>query len=399
MISVLEALKIVEENIQSFKTECVDLYDAFGRVLQEEIRADRDFPSFDKSLMDGIAICFSAWNKGVRHFKIIGTQPAGVEAIDLESESDCVEIMTGAVVSQKADCVIPVEAIKVLEGYAVVEDDCDPRQFQYISQQGSHQREGDLLLKKGTSMLAPQISIAASVGRSKLMVSIKPKVAVISTGDEIVDIDKPLKSFETRKSNSYFLKSAFDGTGLLQSSMFHLKDDREEMLNKLSTILKEFDLIVLSGGVSMGKFDYVPEVLSKLGVEVLFHKVAQRPGKPFWFGISKEKKAVFALPGNPLSTQIGAYRYILHNVRKALGINNLKKQFTSLKENVTFKSKLTYFAPVKIEYSLDACLLAHVLPTGGSGDIAAVAESDGFIELPAHLNHFESGFKAEFFPW
>ena len=397
MITITKADTIISQNIPSFGVEKIPLEKAYGRILQENISADRNLPSFDKALMDGIAINLTSFKKGSRTFKIESIQAAGQTQKKLRSLRGCFEIMTGSVVPTGCDCDIPIENVSINNGLATI-NTLKLNAGENIRPQGSDHKKGERLLRKGVVLLSPQMAIAASVGQTTVTVTQKPNVAVISTGDEIVPINKSkIKSFEIRQSNSHFIKWALDQTRLFDSTIFHFRDDKKLLLNKIGTILKRFDVLVLTGGVSMGKFDYVPQVLKELDVKVLFHKVQQRPGKPFWFG-KRGRKIVFALPGNPVSTQIGTYRYVIPHLKKAVGANQ-SRELAVLTKNFSVDTNFAVFLPVKIQFDKKAQLAVTPIETGGSGDFGSLGESDGFIELPAGQKIFKAGFVSQLFRW
>ncbi len=398
MITPQQADRIIRRHLPKFPTAFVDLAKAYGMVLREDIFSDRDQPPFNKSLMDGIAIRFADWQKGCRYFKIAGVQAAGDPPRQIHGRNNCVEIMTGAVVPAGYDCVIPIENVALRQGWAEPRLVARQAHKSNIRRRGLDKKKGQKVLEKGTVLLAPQIAIAASVGKVKIKVTAKPKVAIISTGDELVDIHRTPKPFQTRTSNAFALKTAFDNSHLFETKLFHLKDNKAAMSKSLENILKRFDVLVLSGGVSMGKFDFVPQVMRELDVKVLFHKVAQKPGKPFWFGQSQENKLVFALPGNPVSTLVCAFRYVFPQLKKALGVNNVQECAT-LTKKVSGLAKLAYFCPVKITSEAQGKLTAMPLVTGGSGDFAGLADSDGFVELPAGSKEFSRGHCAPIYRW
>ena len=396
MITVKDADNIISRSVPAFGTEMVGIDKAYGRVLQENIFADRDLPPFDKALMDGIAVKYESFKKGIREFKIEGVQAAGQAQKKLRSVNSCFEIMTGAVVPHGCDCVIPIENVRIESKIATVKNNVSPQQN--IRYQGSDHRRGEKLLSKETILLSPQLAIVASVGKTQIKVTRKPGVAVISTGDEIVPINKSdIRPFEIRQSNSHFIKWALDQTHLFESTIFHFQDNKKLLLNKIKNILKRFDILVLTGGVSMGKFDYVPQVLKELGVKVLFHKVKQRPGKPFWFG-KRGSKIVFALPGNPVSTQIGTYRYVIPQLKKSAGVSD-NPELAVLKKEFKSTSDFTIFLPVKIRSNKQAQLEATAILTGGSGDFGSLGNSDGFIELPAGPKILKAGFVGQIYRW
>lgn len=398
MIDTNEADKIIAKNIPQYPAAGIPLMEAYGRVLKEDIYADRDLPPFNRSLMDGVAINVRSWEMGTRRFPIEGTQAAGTAQLKLPHGDSCIEVMTGAVIPQGADCVVPVEHFHNDGGLAILDDSYPLEPGKNIRPQGADHQKGSCLLSKGCRLLAPQIAVCAAVGKKTVIVSYCPKVAIISTGDEVVEIDEHVEPFQIRQSNSYFMKAALDNTKLMRSERFHFPDNKDILHREIKTILSSFDVLVLTGGVSMGKFDHVPGVLKELGVEVLFHKVKQKPGKPFWFGRSKEGKPVFALPGNPVSTQVGIYRYVIPAIEQALGINS-SPEYAVLSTEVPLDTDLTIFLMVRVQPKADGRLEVSPVSTGGSGDFATVARSDGFMEIPSGAKIIKPGFVGRLYRW
>jgi len=399
MISVKQADRIIKNSLKKFSYEKVNLSNACNRVLQEDLKADRDLPAFDKSLMDGVAINTASLKKGAQDFVVQGIQAAGEDPIRLSSPKGCAEIMTGAPLPKGADCVIAIEKINFHNGKVSFSQQRQVQPYLNVRRQGSDYKRGEVLLKKGHLLNPSRIAIAAAIGKSKLKVSLKPKVAIISTGDEIVDINVKIKPYQSRKSNSYFLQAALEQTGLFQTTAFHFKDNKKLLLDKLKRILADYGVIVLTGGVSMGKFDFVPQVLQELGVKVLFHKVKQKPGKPFWFGLTKDHRPVFALPGNPVSTQVMAIRYVLPSLKRALGVAEMNEEFAVMTKDFNTKTDFTFFLPVIITNNKKGVNLAKAVITGGSGDFASLGRSDGFVELPAKNRKIQSGYVAKLYRW
>ena len=399
MINVTQAQEIIQKNSRIFPAVVCSLTESYGEILREDIFADRDQPAFDKILMDGIAIDFLSWKTGCRNFKIQGIQPAGTKSLKLKAKNYCIEVMTGAVLPVGTDCVIPVEQIKIQEKNANVNDTVQLQPKQYILARGSDYKKGERLLASGTYLSPPVVAVAAAVGKKTVKISCRPGIAIISTGDELVDVGKPIKPQQIRVSNSYALDAALKAHRFNKTKIFHLKDNPAVMLRSIQRILKTFDIVVLSGGVSMGKFDYVPQVLTELGVKVLFHKVQQKPGKPFWFGVKKNGPAVFALPGNPASTLICFYRYVLPHLKRSIGLNKIVQESVILLEDCDSPLSFTYFLPVKVEFGKDGQLKAKAVSTSGSGDYLSLANSDGFVELAAGRGHFPSKTIAPFYRW
>ena len=380
MISVNEALKIVKENAFVPSISAVSLLKSLGLILAENIIADRDFPPFNRVAMDGVAITKS----DAKTFEIESTQFAGESQKTLQNPQKCIEVMTGAVLPLGCDTVIRYEDIDIQEvsgiKYAITTIPLNEiKAGQNIHPKGSDRKAGDLLLKKGLLISPPEIAVMASVGKDKILVENPPRVAVISTGDELVEITTNPKPYQIRMSNSYMLAGALAQVGI-KANLFHLMDDKELLMSKLKEILSNHDILLLSGGVSAGKKDLVPEILTNLGVNKLFYKVAQKPGKPFWFGKSEEGKTVFALPGNPVSTFLCFCKYFL----------NQKEEQVMLDKDVLFKPNITYFVPVKT-YFQNGKMMATPFEGSGSADFANLTDCDGFVELPADNQKFKAG--------
>jgi len=309
MITVAEIDKIIANSVKITEVEEVFFEDCLGRVLAEYIMADRDFPPFDRVMMDGIAIRFTDWRAGKRKFKVQELLAAGSPEITLEESGNCIEVMTGAVCPSYADTIIKYEEVTIKDGVAIIDNDVEVKANQHVHPQASDRKVKDVLIKKGTPITAAEIGVLATVGKSKVLVQKRLQVAIIATGDELVEIDKTPLPHQIRKSNVYNLQAHLSSKGF-PSHIFHIVDDKNKLRKSLEKILKNHEVVVLSGGVSKGKLDFVPEILAELGVEKQFHFVKQRPGKPFWFG-TYTNGVVFALPGNPNSTFVGLNRYVL----------------------------------------------------------------------------------------
>lgn len=387
MISVEEATRIIQSNLYKPEVRAVPLEQAVGAVLAGTVAADRDFPPFDRASMDGIAVSAEAYTLGRRAFAIEGTQPAGVPQKRLSDPTHCLEVMTGAVVPAGADLVIKYEDVTISDGTATVNSD-DYIPAQNIHRKGADVREGDVILLPGTILGPAEIALLASVGQSEVKVRRPPRAAVISTGDELVDIMAKPESHQVRRSNSYALAAALRQAGITPD-VHHLPDREDALRHGLAEIMAQNELIVVTGGVSRGKFDFVPAILNELGVKRHFHGVAQRPGKPFWFGTTPEGKACFALPGNPVSTHMCFYRYVRPWLKASLGAQ-VDTPTAILSEDFTFLPPLTYFLQVRMHIEAGK-LMAQPVPGGGSGDFANLSQVDGFLELPPESTLFNAG--------
>ncbi len=292
MVSVEEAEKIILSHLFKPTEEKVSLDLVNGRILAEEIRADRDLPPFNRATMDGIAIASKSFENGQRDFLIEGIQAAGQPQQTLTGQTRCFEIMTGAPLPKGTDSVIPYESILIENKIAKLSDAV--QMSQNIHHQGRDAKHNDILLSRGFKISPAEVALLASVGKSKISVFKHPAAAIISTGDELVNVDQIPLPHKIRKSNSYMLAAALEELSC-KADLFHVIDDKLEIKGTLEEILNRYELVILSGGVSKGKFDFIPQILESLGVKKLFHQISQRPGKPMWFGRS-EKNIVFALP-------------------------------------------------------------------------------------------------------
>lgn len=392
MIPVAEALEKVLAARSVPATESVPLYQCPGRILAEDIAADRAFPPFDRVTMDGIAL----WLDGPAEegmYRIEATTYAGEPAGKLASRSGAVEVMTGAVLPEGTNTVVRYEDLAFSEHFgsrfASLKAGVVPGQN--IHRKGEDRAQGSLLLKAGTRIGSPEVAILATVGRPSVQVYRNPSVCLVSTGDELVDIHETPLPHQIRRSSTYQLSAALREMGI-KSDIQHLRDDADGLFRALQTYLRQHDILILTGGVSAGKKDYLPEVLERLGVARQFHQVAQRPGKPLWFGTTADGKAVFALPGNPVSTFLCFLKY----VRPFLGHAPKGKPVAALSEQVIFKPDLTYFMPVATYYNEEGRHVARPLKGSGSGDFANLLECTGFLELPVGRTDFAAG---EVFPY
>ncbi|MDX5482438.1 MAG: molybdopterin molybdotransferase MoeA [Hymenobacteraceae bacterium] len=390
MIRVEEAEAIIQAQLRNYGTASLPFEQAVGRVLAEDLRTDRDLPPYNRVAMDGIAINFDAFEQGTRTFRISATQAAGDPPVEITSPAECVEIMTGAALPATTDTVIRYEDLQIQDGKATVVTDSITR-GQSIHPQGKDKKQQDVVASANQVVSAALIGVAAAVGATELLVKKLPRTVVISTGDELVDVEENPLPYQIRRSNSYMVKAALQQYGL-QAELLHLPDEPTETKKQLQECLEEYDVIILSGGISMGKFDYVPQVLEELAVQKLFHKVQQRPGKPFWFGTQANGTVVFALPGNPVSTFMCLTRYFIPWLEGSLGINNASKvRYAVLSRDITFKPQLQYFLQVTLSISEQGQVLATPLEGNGSGDFANLVEADAFLELPQEKSEFKAG--------
>lgn len=387
MISSQKALEIILDQAQDFGVEELPFSKALDKVLKEEIVADRDFPPFNRVSMDGIAFNSEVFNKGARNFYVENIQAAGSEQLTLKNSENCIEVMTGAILPENTDTVIRYEDIELKNRAANIKLGAIVK-GQNIHQRGLDRAVGDVLIRKNTLISPAEVGILATVGKTVVQVARTPKVMVISTGDELVEVDKIPAEHQIRRSNVYTLVSLLNKLGILADND-HITDDKAQLKGRIKAYLETYDVLLFSGAVSKGKFDYLPDILEELGVEKLFHRVAQRPGKPFWYG-KKDKVSVFAFPGNPVSTFVGCLKYFYPWYQKSVGIAYNHKGKAILSDDFEFKPELTYFLQVKLDTD-GGLKIAKPEIGNGSGDLANLADVDGFLELPADRTDFKAG--------
>lgn len=400
MISVKEAEELILSRSLPTDFTIVDIQEIPGEVLRQPIVADRDYPPFNRVAMDGIAISYGSWREGRRSFEIEACQRAGEPEKRLSAGDKCIEVMTGATLPRGADVVVKYEDVRITDGSASIDGSLELKKMQNVHLRGTDCRVGDVIDPGGGVLDAPHSAIAAAVGCSGVRVSLRPVISVVSTGNELVGVDETPLDFQIRQSNSYALMSSLRANGFNNLHNFHLRDDKDEILSSLGEILDSSDVIVISGGVSKGKFDFIPGALITHGVEEVFHRVKQRPGKPLWFGITQDGKRIFGLPGNPNSSLICLHRYVLPSLWKSIGINLTElRPYAVLEEDYKFEKELTYFLPVKIIYRDDGAATAKPIALNGSGDFTSLAQSSGFIELGEEESYFEKGKAFPLYLW
>ena len=402
MISVAEAETRVFENMTLGSTVSVPIADVHGEILREPIVADRPFPPYHRVAMDGIALKLESWNRGRHVFSVSGIQRAGESRRTLEDPEACLEVMTGAVLPEGCDCVVPLENIELRNGTATLRDSQSVVSMHNVHTMGCDRDQGAVLLDAGTAMFGPQCAVAATVGKATVRVAKRPKVAIVSTGDELVPVDKIPKPHQIRGSNSYALSACLQQAGFADLEADHLRDNEGEIRLRLGALLDSCSVLLVCGGVSAGRYDLVPKVLGDLGVRELFHKVKQRPGMPLWFGRGAGGQAVFGLPGNPVAGVVCCHRYVVPALWKAMGAvvrSAQQRPSLALAEEITFGRALTLFKPITIRVFENGERGAAPVKMGGSGDLAGLAESDGFVELPADQDVFERGILVPLWLW
>jgi molybdopterin molybdotransferase len=391
------AERAIGERLPKLPSESLPLEQCIGRTLRQDVYAERDNPPFDRVCMDGIAIASAA--RGQRTFTIEATQPAGAPALRLSSPRNAIEVMTGAMLPLGTDCIIPVEEYALTAGVVALNDEVLIEPYRNVQRRGSDSRPEVPMLRSGIRLGAPEIAVVASAGLASVSVSRQPALMVISTGDELVEPGQPIAEHQVRRSNAYAVVAALREHGFGRVDNDHITDDERTLRDRLALHLKERDVLVLSGGVSKGRFDLVPKVLKDLRVQEVFHQIAQRPGMPMWFGVNADGRAVFGLPGNPVSTLVCLARYVIPAVVAAMATEPVATETISLASAVTRGRAVATFVPVSVRYDEHGGMSAVPVTPNGSGDFLALAGTTGFVELPPQPDPYPQGFVARLYRW
>jgi len=365
----------------------VSVWDALGLVLAQEVKTDRDYPPFDRSTRDGYAVCSRDVKAGAQ-LKCAGEIKAGDTVTEPLAAGTCVQIMTGAAVPSGADAVIMIEYTQ--RDGELVRFERAAQAGQNIVPRGSEAQAGQTILKPGMRLGFAELALAAQVGAVQLQCAKRPQVAILSTGDEVVLIDQQPGPFQIRNSNTVSLAAQVRIAGGEPVVLGNAADRAEDLGEKIERGLKK-DALVLTGGVSMGKYDLVESVLKALGAEFFFDAVAIRPGKPAVFAIC-QGKPVFGLPGNPVSTMVTFQLFVTPAIDLLSGAegHSLPLVEARLGEALNERPGLAHFLPARIEWR-GAEPGVKALKWQGSGDIAALAGANCFLVVPAGREKIATG--------
>lgn len=393
------AQQAIESRVTALPTEVRPLERCIGRILRQDVFAERDNPPFDRVCMDGIAVSSAVASRGVHDFLVEATQAAGSPVLTLSKAENAVEVMTGAMLPRGTDCVIPLEEYELANGVAALRAGISTQPYRNVQRRGSDSEPGVPMLNAGTRLGSPEVAVVASAGLASVNVSRQPKFVVISTGDELVEPGEPIKEYQVRRSNAYAVVACLREHCFEQVANDHIIDDEAMLRQRLARHLADHDVLILSGGVSKGKFDLVPKVLKDLGVEEIFYRVAQRPGAPMWFGIAPHGQAVFGLPGNPVSTLMCVIRYVIPAMNAAMGARRSAPEVIELAASIKLGRTMSSFVPVQVQWDPAGHHSAQPRQPNGSGDFLALAGTDGFVELPPRPDAFPVGFAATLYRW
>lgn len=398
MHSVAQVDQLLTARAVTLPAEQCALPAAVGRVLREPVAADRDLPPHDRVTMDGIAVAAAALERGGQALLVEGEARAGEPRKRLRDPArGAVRVMTGAVLPAGCDTVVRSEDLRLDGSRAWLQPQAPIVPGQNVHRRGSDTRAGAAVLAPGRRISAADVAVLASVGRGQVAVGARPRVAVISTGDELVDVGQPIAAHQVRRSNGYTVAAALAELGYAAAPR-HLPDDPDRLTAGVGDALRGHDVVITTGAVSQGSADFLPGVFARLGVERYLHGVRQRPGKPLWIGGTASGKRVFALPGNPVSVMACLRRYVVPFLAAAEGGAAPPAQQAALAEAVRFAPPLTLFLPVLLQ-AAGGALRARPAPAQNSGDFLALVGTDGFVELAATQAEFPAGSVVPLHPW
>lgn len=395
LISPTEADQIIKANITFSESETLKIADAQGRYLRENILADRAIPPFDRVMMDGIALSSDECHGIGTAFEIAGTQAAGQPQLQKREPQTCFEVMTGAILPAGCDCVIPVEEISISGSSVILSPDAVTDPGHFIHQSGSDAAKGKVLVSPFGQLQAAELAIAASVGKIELQVSKLPRITILTSGDEVVEPSATPLDFQIRRSHPTAVITTLEMAKLGECHHVHLPDDLEATKAALAEALENSEFLILTGGISKGKFDYIAPALTELMGEALFHGVKQKPGKPFglWSTSQQKKVVAFALPGNPVSVMASLARYVIPALKYHLHAQGGVEHRT-LAEDFVWKAPIVGLAPCVPEK--DGTVVARMMNT--SGDYLSMSKSHGFIYFPDPKTSYKAGTSLEFYP-
>lgn len=378
MITVEKALRIVTGEIRPLRTERIRLEEAIGRVLAEDVIADSDMPPFDRSQMDGYAVRAADTENAPVALRLVGESAAGRGWHKTLKPGEAVRIMTGAPLPAGADAVQKVELTKEDGEQVRIKDPTSSGR--YIVHKGQEIKKGEVVLKNGTAVTARNIAVPAAFGYASVKVSKRPRVAILSTGSEIVDVAKMPKRDQIRNSNSPMLKALCEDAGAVATTLPTVGDSLPEMKARISEAAQNNDILVTTGGVSVGKYDLTKLALGELGAEIFFEKLRLKPGKPMVFARLRNSY-VFGLPGNPVSAAVTFHLFVRMMIRGMQGALDpeLQSETVVCVGKVKAPKERDAYLPAQLLIGPDLKVSVSPLDWHGSSDFIGFAEADALI--------------------
>ena len=393
MISVAEALQIVRQQTAPLGSEQIDLPRALGRVLAQEIVADSDLPPFDRAQMDGYAVRAADTLNAPVGLRIVGESAAGKGWHNRLGEGEAVRIMTGAPVPEGADSVQQVELTHELKDGTVVELLASVETGRSIVKRGDEIKAGEVILRPGVTINAPMMAVLAAFGYAQVEVARKPRVAVLATGSELVAVDEQPGQDQIRDSNNYSIAAYAELAGATAKRFPLTRDETSLLTRQIKEAADNFDVVVTSGGVSMGVYDVTKNALQELNAEIFFERVALRPGKPIVFARLPNGTLMFGLPGNPVSVSVTFNLFTRTALLAMQGSNepSLKHETVVLARAVKGTMDRESYLPAQLTTNDDGELIAFPLKWGGSSDFVSFALTTALVIIPAGVKSAEAG--------
>jgi molybdopterin molybdotransferase len=392
MISVAEAIRIVKEQTPFLPPEEVELTEALGRVLAEEVVADTDLPPFDRAQMDGFAVRAADTISTPARLRVVGEAAAGRGWRETLKAGEAVRIMTGAPVPTGADSVQQVEVTREIDEGRTVEISKATEPGQFIVRRASEIERGATVLSKGEEITAARMAVLASFGCARVRVGASPRVAVLATGSELVRVNESPGEDQIRDSNTFSLYAYALLAGARVERLPLAGDDLELLMAEIKEAAARSDALILSGGVSMGVYDFTKTALRRLGAEIFFERVSLRPGKPTVFA-RLGRALVFGLPGNPVSVSVtfNLFARTALKIMQGAGQTEMKEDRAMLLRSVRGAMERESFLPAELQTDEGGRLIAEPLKWGGSSDFVAFARATALINVPSGLKTLESG--------
>lgn len=399
MITAKKALDIILANVHPLKAGPIPLKEALGCCLAEDILAERLMPPTDRSAMDGYAVRAADLAKCPRKLRLVGEVKAGSAKRPKVKAGTCVRILTGASVPPGADAVVIQEETDEKDG--LVNFLATTRVGSNIRIQGEEVTKGEVILRKAAVLDAAKIGLCALVGKAAVRVYGRPAVAILCTGQELRGPGARIAPHHLRDSNGPALRAALSSAGISRIACQIVPDDPKILTARLRTAAASHNVVILTGGVSVGKYDFVPEAVERIGATVLFHGVAMKPGRPQLYAALSGNRHIFGLPGNPMSVLTGFHELVLPAIRRMSGFDAGSCHFTielPLARSVRGKGSRAEFVPAKL-VSNTSRLRVSPIETHGSADLVAGAQADGVFMVPRNVRKIAAGRLVHFTPW
>ena len=384
MIYLFEAIKLIEDNVNPLAPEAVPLTEALGCRLKQDVIAEIDIPPFNNSAMDGFAFHHTDFSgEGPWSFPIMDVIAAGDSPTAKLLPGNAVKIMTGAPMIDGSDTVIKIESVVVKDGKVIV--DSKPELGSCVRPRGEDVNDGDLLFQRGKILSAVDLGLLASIGKSEIKVTPRPKVCLVATGSELIQPGYPLEFGQIYDSNRITIQSLLDNNGFKKITSMTVTGEYETLKNEIENQLASHDMLITIGGVSMGDFDHIPRLVNELGGEVVFHKVKVKPGKPIFLAkftsISTDPKWLVGLPGNPVSAVVSYHTYVKRIQTKLMDLPpSIIASKAILAENIRVKVGRLKIISVTVVEKNDG-LIAYPIGRQSSGRLSSLKGANAFIQI------------------